>query len=48
MDEKKLRAFHNHELDGAQTEWVASLITRYRSWYDADMKIVSENENRLK
>ena len=40
---EKLQAFHRRELSGPDAEWVAFLISRYRAWHEADMRMM-ENE----
>ena len=40
----KLRAFHRRELGGPEAEWVAFLISRYRAWHDADLRIILQTE----
>jgi len=43
VDVEKLRAFHRRELGGPEAEWVAFLISRYRAWHEADLRIGEED-----
>jgi len=43
VDLEKLRAFHRRELSGPDAEWVAFLISRYRAWHEADLRIGEED-----
>ncbi len=38
----KLRAFHRQELTGPEAEWVGFLVSRYRAWHDANLRIVED------
>jgi len=40
----KLRAFHRRELSGPDMEWVGFLISRYRAWHEADMRILEDQQ----
>jgi hypothetical protein len=39
VDEAKLRAFYEGGLTGPEREWIAFLVTRYRVWHQADMRL---------
>jgi len=45
VDADKLRAFHRRELSGPDMEWVGFLISRYRAWHEADVRIVLAGES---
>ena len=39
VDLEKIRAFNRGELDVPEDEWVAFLLTHYRSWHEASLRV---------